>query len=53
GLLISIEALIDMGRTALNVNDSMLAGTLTSRVLGKLNLQTFNDQTAIEKDIAL
>src|SRR5699024_1974125 len=32
GLLISIEALIDMGRTALNVNDSMLAGTLTSRV---------------------
>src|SRR5699024_6389442 len=53
GLLISIEALIDMGRTALNVNDSMLAGTLTSRVLGKLNLQTFNDQTAIQKDIAL
>lgn len=53
GLLISIEALIDMGRTALNVNDSMLSGTLTSRILGKLNIKTFNDKTAIEKDIAI
>ncbi len=53
GLLISIEALIDMGRTALNVNDSMLSGTLTSRIMGKLNLNTYNDQTAVEKDIAL
>ncbi|PTK03813.1 L-cystine transporter, partial [Mammaliicoccus sciuri] len=26
GVLISVEPLIDMGRTALNVNDSMLAG---------------------------
>lgn len=48
GLLISIEALIDMGRTAVNVNDSMVAGTLTARILGKLNLKTFNDKTAIE-----
>ncbi|WP_106495971.1 L-cystine transporter [Lentibacillus sp. Marseille-P4043] len=53
GLLISIEALIDMGRTALNVNDAMVTGTLTSRILGKLNLKTFNDKAAIEKDIAL
>src|SRR5690625_3510056 len=52
-LLISIEALIDMGRTALNVNDSILSGTLTSRIMGKLNLNTYNDETAIEKDIAL
>lgn len=29
GVLISVEPLIDMGRTALNVNDSMLAGTGT------------------------
>ncbi|RST76148.1 cation:dicarboxylase symporter family transporter [Siminovitchia acidinfaciens] len=48
GLLISIEALIDMGRTAVNVNDSMVSGTLTARILGKLNLKTFNDKTAIE-----
>lgn len=32
GVLISIEPLIDMGRTALNVNDSILAGTGTARL---------------------
>lgn len=32
-LLISIEPLIDMGRTALNVNGSMTAGTITSQLL--------------------
>lgn len=53
GLLISVEALIDMGRTALNVNDSILSGTLTSRILGKLNIKTFHDETAIEKDTSL
>ncbi|MDZ7278636.1 L-cystine transporter [Pantoea eucrina] len=36
-LLISIEPLIDMGRTALNVNGSMTAGSLTSRWLGQTN----------------
>lgn len=35
GLLISIEPLIDMGRTALNVSGSLTAGTLTSRLLGQ------------------
>ncbi|WP_252106850.1 MULTISPECIES: L-cystine transporter [unclassified Halomonas] len=35
GLLISIEPLIDMGRTAINVNGSMTAGTVTSRLLGQ------------------
>ena len=33
GLLISIEPLIDMGRTALNVNGAMTAGTLSSKWL--------------------
>lgn len=42
GLLISVEPLIDMGRTALNVNDSMLAGLLTSKVTGDLDTETFN-----------
>ncbi|WP_336287981.1 MULTISPECIES: L-cystine transporter [unclassified Bartonella] len=32
-VLISIEPLVDMGRTALNVSDSMLAGTITSQML--------------------
>lgn len=49
GLLISIEAFIDMGRTALNVNGSMVSGTLTSRILGNFNTKVFNDKTAIEE----
>ncbi|WP_026571615.1 MULTISPECIES: L-cystine transporter [Sediminibacillus] len=48
GLLISIEAFIDMGRTALNVNGAMVSGTLTSRILGKLNVKTYDDKTAID-----
>ena len=42
-LLISIEPLIDMGRTALNVNGSMTAGTATSQLLGVRDPQPVND----------
>jgi len=42
GVLISIEPIIDMGRTALNVNDSMLAGTGTVRLTGNLDKEKFN-----------
>src|SRR5699024_10972054 len=35
GLLIAVEPLIDMGRTALNVNDSMVAGVVTGKVTGE------------------
>ena len=42
GLLISIEPLIDMGRTALNVSGSITAGTVTSRVLGETDVAVFN-----------
>ena len=41
GVLISIEP-IDMGRTALNVNDSILAGTGTARLTGNLDKEKFN-----------
>jgi L-cystine uptake protein TcyP (sodium:dicarboxylate symporter family) len=41
GLLISIEPLIDMGRTAVNVSGAMTAGALTSRFLGETDLGTF------------
>ena len=41
-LLISIEPLIDMGRTALNVSGSMTAGTVTSQLLGQTNKTIFN-----------
>ncbi|MDW7547502.1 L-cystine transporter [Pseudoalteromonas sp. McH1-7] len=37
-LLISIEPLIDMARTALNVSGSMTAGTVTSRLLKQKNM---------------
>ncbi|MFM1651355.1 L-cystine transporter [Brevibacillus sp. B_LB10_24] len=36
-LLISVEPLIDMGRTALNVSGSMVAGILTSRITKDVN----------------
>ena len=41
GLLISVEPLIDMGRTAVNVSGSMTAGTVTSRLLGQSDLAVF------------
>ncbi|MBM7542854.1 L-cystine transporter [Amphibacillus cookii] len=47
GLLITIEPLIDMGRTAINVNGSIVAGTVTSKVLGNLDERTFNDKKAV------
>lgn len=41
GLLISVEPLIDMGRTAVNVSGSMTAGTVTARALGQLDHAVF------------
>jgi L-cystine uptake protein TcyP (sodium:dicarboxylate symporter family) len=41
GLLISVEPLIDMGRTATNVSGSMTAGTVTSKLLGQTDLAVF------------
>ncbi|MCU9613377.1 L-cystine transporter [Caldibacillus lycopersici] len=45
GLLISVEPLIDMGRTALNVSGSMTSGILTSKITGDLDKEVFNDPT--------
>ncbi|WP_082713519.1 L-cystine transporter [Sporosarcina koreensis] len=42
GLLISVEPLIDMGRTALNVSGSMTAGVATARVSGELDKDVYN-----------
>lgn len=49
GVLISVEPLIDMGRTALNVNDSMLAGTGTVKLTKHWDKDTFesNDNAAL------
>ncbi|HID4828864.1 TPA: L-cystine transporter [Staphylococcus aureus] len=49
GVLISVEPLIDMVRTALNVNDSMLAGTGTAKLTKHWDKDTFesNDSAAL------
>lgn len=46
-LLVSIEPLIDMGRTALNVSGSMTAGMVTSQILKQTDKAVF-DQDEIE-----
>jgi len=43
GLMVSIEPILDMGRTALNVNDSILAGVVTSKRLNNFDDDVLND----------
>ena len=50
GLLISIEPLIDMGRTALNVSGSIAAGTITSRLMGETDMAVFNGDEELSLD---
>ncbi|NUU65535.1 L-cystine transporter [Enterobacteriaceae bacterium BIT-l23] len=47
-LLISVEPLIDMGRTALNVNGSMTAGTITSQLLRQTDKAVLNSDEEAE-----
>ncbi|MDD7762030.1 MAG: cation:dicarboxylase symporter family transporter [Firmicutes bacterium] len=42
GLLIAIEPLIDMGRTALNVSDSIVAGVVAAKRGGVLSEEIYN-----------
>ncbi len=51
GLLISIEPLIDMGRTALNVNGAITSGFITSRVLGQTDMSVYNGEQELELDL--
>lgn len=44
GLLISIEPLIDMARTALNISGGMTSGVLTAKVTKSLDQETFDDK---------
>ena len=46
GILISVEPLIDMGRTALNVSGSMTAGVATARVTKELDTEIYNNPSA-------
>ena len=43
GLMVSIEPIIDMVRTALNVNDSMVAGVVTARRMKTLDDSILKD----------
>lgn len=47
GLLIAIEPLIDMARTALNVSDSFVAGLVSAKVMKEIDTNVYNS-----KDIA-
>ncbi|MFV0558772.1 MAG: L-cystine transporter [Enterococcus sp.] len=47
GLVISVEPLIDMARTAVNVSDSMLAGVVTSANNGTLDREVLNDSSVL------
>ena len=47
GLMASVEPLIDMGRTALNVSDSMVAGVTSSNLTGGLDRDMYNDPAAV------
>ncbi len=47
GLVISVEPLIDMARTAVNVSDSMLAGVVTSTRINELDRDVLNDAEKI------
>lgn len=44
GILISVEPLIDMGRTALNVSGSMVSGVVASRATNELDTEIYNEQ---------
>lgn len=48
GLLISVEPLIDMGRTALNVNDSITAGVITGKILGENDKDVFKQNVELD-----
>jgi uncharacterized protein len=48
GLLIAIEPLIDMARTALNVSDSMLSGLVSGKLLGEIDMTVYNSKENAE-----
>lgn len=48
GLLISVEPLIDMGRTAVNVSGSMTSGILTSKITDDLDKEQFSEESSLK-----
>ncbi len=52
GLLIAIEPLIDMARTALNVSGSMIAGLVTAKRLNELDMDTYNKDFSDSEEVS-
>lgn len=48
-ILVSVEPLIDMARTALNISDSMLSGVLTAKSNGTLDMDVYNSQAEVSE----
>ena len=46
GLVISVEPMIDMARTAVNVSGSMVAGVVTSERIHELDREILHDENA-------
>jgi uncharacterized protein len=51
GLLIAIEPLIDMARTALNVSDSMVTALVSSKLTNEINMSQYNGKEIIESNL--
>lgn len=51
GLLIAIEPLIDMGRTLVNVSDSMVAGLISSKLMGELDMEKYNSDLVDTEEV--
>ncbi|MFZ2256920.1 MAG: cation:dicarboxylase symporter family transporter [Clostridiaceae bacterium] len=48
GLLIAVEPLIDMARTALNVSDSILSGVVAAKSMNELDMEEYNNPIILE-----
>ncbi|WP_312578969.1 cation:dicarboxylate symporter family transporter [Clostridium sp.] len=48
GLLIAIEPLIDMARTALNVSGSMVTGVVSGKIMKELDMEIYNNKSIEE-----
>ncbi|MFT4007661.1 MAG: cation:dicarboxylase symporter family transporter [Lacrimispora sp.] len=45
GLLVGIEPVIDMARTALNVSDGMVTGLVTAKLTNNIDMTVYNDKS--------
>lgn len=51
GLLIAIEPLIDMARTALNVSDSLVTGLVSGKLMNEVDMVQYNKNENLEPQV--